>query len=76
MVTDWRMPNMDCLEFVNKAKALFENKCFFLLTGLEKNEMVVDYIKKKELHFYFQKPFKKELLESHFKPCTENLKIA
>lgn len=76
VVSDWKMPEMNGLEFVKKAVSLYENKCFFLLTGLEKNEVVEEYLNEGILNYYFQKPFNRDLLEKHFEICTSNLKIA
>jgi two-component system, response regulator, stage 0 sporulation protein F len=57
VVTDLRMPDMDGLEFVARAKELYPNIHFFLLTGYEYNEEIDDAVKSKRVTRLFGKPF-------------------
>lgn len=57
VVTDLRMPEMDGLEFVEKAKALYPNTNFFLLTGYEYNEEIDNAVKSGNVTKVFGKPF-------------------
>lgn len=57
VVSDLRMPEMDGLEFVAKAKELYPNIHFFLLTGFEYNEEIDDAVKNKRVTKLFGKPF-------------------
>lgn len=57
VVTDLRMPDMDGLEFVAKAKELYPSINFFLLTGYEYNEEIDKAVKNGNVSKLFGKPF-------------------
>ncbi len=70
VVTDLRMPEMDGLEFVEKAKALYPSTSFFLLTGYEYNEEIDNSVKSGRVSKVFGKPFDfdemNEVIASYF----------
>ena len=57
VITDLRMPEMDGLEFVEKAKSIYPNTSFFLLTGYEYNEEIDNAVKGGNVTRVFGKPF-------------------
>lgn len=57
VITDLRMPDMDGLEFIAKAKELYPSICFFLLTGYEYNEEIDIAVKNGNVTKLFGKPF-------------------
>ncbi len=57
VVSDMRMPVMDGLEFIKKAKELYANITFYILTGFDINEEIQKALNQGLIQKYFQKPF-------------------
>jgi len=57
VISDMRMPDMNGVQFIKKAKKRFPNICYFILTGYDITDEIAEAIKKKIVNFYFQKPF-------------------
>ncbi len=57
VISDMRMPKMDGLEFIAKAKEMFPNIVFFILTGYEITDEISDALNKGLINKYFRKPF-------------------
>jgi two-component system, response regulator, stage 0 sporulation protein F len=58
IISDMKMPGMDGLEFIRKAKALYPNVLFYILTGYEITPDIQESMKNGLISDYFQKPFK------------------
>jgi len=58
VISDMRMPEMNGLEFMRKAKAEFPNLVFFLLTGFDFTPEIREAINERLIHKYLSKPFK------------------
>lgn len=64
VVSDMRMPNMDGLEFIAKAKQEFPNIVFYLLTGYDITEEIADALNNRLIAKYFRKPSNYKEIES------------
>ncbi len=56
VISDLKMPSMDGIEFVTKAKKEFPNVAFFLLTGFDCTPEITEILEKKIIFNYFGKP--------------------
>jgi len=57
VISDMKMPGMNGLEFIKKAKITHQNIVFFILTGFDITVEISDAINEKLIHKYFRKPF-------------------
>lgn len=57
VITDMKMPGMDGLEFVERAKSEFPNIIFFILTGFEITDDIRDALNAQKINRYFRKPY-------------------
>lgn len=58
VISDMRMPEMDGLEFIQKAMQQYPNVVFFILTGFEITDEIKSALDSKLINQYFQKPFR------------------
>lgn len=63
VVSDLRMPGMDGLQFIEKAKNYHPEIACFLLTGISVSSEISDAIYSKLIYGYFKKPFDKMEVE-------------
>jgi len=56
VITDMRMPGMDGIEFVNKAKTLFPGIAYFILTGYEVTPAIKKSLESGLVNRCFTKP--------------------
>jgi two-component system, response regulator, stage 0 sporulation protein F len=64
VISDMRMPGMNGLEFIEKAKATYPNIIFFILTGYEITIEIENSLKIGLIDRYFQKPFQMSEIDS------------
>jgi two-component system response regulator (stage 0 sporulation protein F) len=57
VITDMKMPGMNGIEFIKKAKEQFPEIVFFILTGYEITEEITRALEEKLIYKYFKKPF-------------------
>ncbi len=57
VISDMKMPEMNGIEFITKAKQIHPEKLFFILTGFEINEQIQNAVQSKLILKYFKKPF-------------------
>lgn len=62
VISDMRMPKMDGLEFVKRAKQQFSGIKFYLLSGFQKSPEIERALEEKLICRYFTKPFKSEII--------------
>lgn len=67
VISDMKMPGMNGIEFIKKAKSDFPRIKYFILTGFDITEEIADALNERLILKYFRKPFNmKEIEESIF----------
>ena len=59
VISDMKMPEMNGIEFIKKAKKIYDNIYYLILTGFEINDEIRDSLKSGLIKGYFQKPLNK-----------------
>lgn len=62
--SDLKMPNMNGFEFITEAKKLYNDKLFFILTGIGISEDIRNALESKLIVNYFRKPYNKSQILS------------
>lgn len=57
VISDMQMPEMDGIEFIEKAKQLYSKIKFYILTGYDITPRIEEALKNEVICNYFQKPF-------------------
>lgn len=57
VISDMKMPNMNGIEFIGKAKEIYNDKKYFILTGFDISEEIHSALKGKLILKYLRKPF-------------------
>ncbi len=57
VISDMRMPLMNGVEFIKKARALHDNIVYFILTGFEYNDEIDEALSTNLIQKFFTKPF-------------------
>jgi two-component system, response regulator, stage 0 sporulation protein F len=57
VISDMKMPVMNGIDFISKAKTEFPDIVYFILTGYNITEEIADALNKKLIAKYFRKPF-------------------
>lgn len=63
VISDMRMPKMNGIEFITKAKEQYSNIIYFILTGFGFDERIETALKEKLIHKFFQKPYDTKEIE-------------
>jgi len=58
VISDMRMPKMDGLEFIAKAKQTFPHIVYYILTGFDITDEINEALSTNLIDKYFRKPFK------------------
>ncbi len=74
VISDMRMPLMSGIEFIQKAKAKYNNIHYYILTGFDYNEEVEAALKNKTIHKFFTKPFNVSEIEETVLDVAKNTK--
>ena len=64
VISDMKMPGMNGIEFIKKAKNSFPNISFFILTGFDITDEISKAIEEKLIQKYFRKPFNVNEIDS------------
>jgi len=64
VVSDMKMPGMNGVEFIRKARIEHPTIKYFILTGFEITEEISDALNEKIIHKYFRKPFNMKEIDS------------
>ena len=57
VISDMKMPEMNGLEFISKAREKYDNIKYFILTGFEITNEISEALKNNIICSYFKKPF-------------------
>ena len=63
IISDMKMPGMNGLEFIKKARVLFPDILYFILTGYEITPEIQSSLEQGIIAEYFQKPFNMKSIE-------------
>ncbi len=64
VISDMRMPEMDGIQFIKKAKKKFPKICYFILTGYDITNEISEALDSKLIVFYFKKPFNMKKIDN------------
>ena len=73
VISDMKMPGMNGLEFIKKAKEKFPHVIFCILTGYEITDEIMLALESNLIYQYFQKPFKVIEIENAIKGAVKDL---
>jgi two-component system response regulator (stage 0 sporulation protein F) len=71
VVSDLKMPGLDGIEFIKKAKERFPRKKYFLLTGFEMTPDIQLSLDSGLIHKCMRKPFNKKEIETEIEKYTK-----
>ncbi len=57
VISDMRMPGMNGIEFITKARAQYDNLAYFILTGYSNDDEIETALKTGQIQRFFIKPF-------------------
>lgn len=57
VISDMKMPGMNGIEFIKKARENHDKIAYFILTAFEINTEISEALKENIIHKYFRKPF-------------------
>ena len=60
VISDMKMPMMNGVEFIRKARATYPDIAYFILSGFQYNEEIDQAVKNKEVLRFFMKPMNME----------------
>jgi two-component system, response regulator, stage 0 sporulation protein F len=63
VISDMRMPRMNGLEFIKRARETFPQIIYCILSGYELTDEIQSAIDNQTIHTYFQKPFKMDEID-------------
>jgi two-component system response regulator (stage 0 sporulation protein F) len=73
VISDMKMPGMNGIEFIRKAKSEFPQKCFFILTGYSITEEIANALSNSLIVKSFKKPFNIGEIEAELDKCNMSL---
>jgi len=73
VISDMKMPGMNGIEFIKKARQEHSRIAYFILTGFDINSEISDALSKKIIHKYFRKPFDMNEIDSAICEAVINL---
>jgi response regulator RpfG family c-di-GMP phosphodiesterase len=64
VISDMKMPGMNGIEFIKKAKEQYNNIAYFILTAFDINTEIKDALDEKLIDKYFSKPFNMQEIDA------------
>lgn len=74
VISDMRMPKMNGIEFVRKAKEKFENIAYFILTGFDYDDEIDQALRENIIQKFFTKPFDVNEIDQAIQDAIANVK--
>lgn len=74
VISDMRMPTMNGVEFIKKAKSQYNKVFYYILTGFGQNDEIEEAISNHLIHKCFTKPFDAEEIESTILGAASSLR--
>ncbi|WP_066632492.1 response regulator [Labilibacter marinus] len=71
IISDMKMPQMNGIEFIKKAKERFPNKKYYILTGFDITKEIQDALSTGLILKYFRKPFNIEEIDGTISQVLE-----
>lgn len=71
IISDMKMPGMNGLEFINKAREKYPDKKYFILSGYDISDEIEIALKEKVILKYFKKPFNMEQINMAIQECLD-----
>lgn len=71
VISDMKMPGMNGIEFIRKAREICPDAIFFILTGYDINEEIEAALNEKLINSYFRKPYDVEDIESSLRAAIQ-----
>ncbi|MCP4457275.1 MAG: response regulator [Cytophagales bacterium] len=75
VISDMKMPEMNGIEFITKAKNQFKNVSYFILTGFAHNNEIEVALKTGLIQRFFIKPFDVSEIQMAITESLENLSL-
>jgi len=72
VISDMKMPEMNGIEFIKKARKEFPGVFYFILTGYDINEEISHALDQKIINQYFRKPFNMKEIEKSIEEAIES----
>jgi two-component system response regulator (stage 0 sporulation protein F) len=63
VISDMKMPGLNGIEFIRKAKEKYPEITFFILTGYDITNEILEALNDKLINSYFSKPFNIKVIE-------------
>jgi response regulator RpfG family c-di-GMP phosphodiesterase len=73
VISDMRMPLMNGIEFIKKARSIHENIQYYILTGFDHNTEIEEAVDNKIVNKYFIKPFDVNEIETEINRVINQL---
>lgn len=73
VISDMNMPKMNGIEFIKRAKEIYANIAYFILTGFDYNEEIEDALTKNVIQKFFTKPFDVQQIEAAVDEAAKKL---
>lgn len=70
VISDMRMPEMNGIEFITKAKAKYDHVAYYILTGFDISDEISAALDDNIIQKYFQKPFNIQEIEDAINAFT------
>lgn len=74
VISDMRMPMMNGVEFIRKAKNTYANIAYFILTGFDFNDEIEEALNSHLIHKFFTKPFEMKEIETAISEAIKEFK--
>jgi len=75
VISDMRMPGMNGIEFIRKAKERFDNIAYFILSGFDYDDDIRNALETKLIYKFLRKPFDFEEITNAIEEAIKNLDL-